>query len=151
MRGRKPKPVELHRLTGSYRADRHGGRMARQPGEIPDKPAWLPPEASAEWDRIAPTLAPLGLLTPLDRAAFVAYCLAWAEFVWAVKEVQQAGITYEAEGKLKPHPAVRIASNAAKLMLQLAGEFGMTPAARTRLRIELAEFEEDPFEEFLQN
>lgn len=151
MRGRKPKPVSLHRLHGSYRADRHGQQGARLPGEAPDKPAWLSPEASAEWDRLAPMLASLDLLTALDRAAFALYCQTWADFVRAVQEVRQAGITYEVEGNLKTHPAVKIASNAAKQLLQMAGEFGMTPAARTRLRIELAEIETDPFEEFLQN
>jgi P27 family predicted phage terminase small subunit len=36
-------------------------------------------------------------------------------------------------GTLIQHPAVGIANQAMKEMIKIAGEFGMTPAARTRL------------------
>jgi phage terminase small subunit len=47
----------------------------------PSPPSALKGEALAEWNRVAPTLAKLGLLKPEDRAALSTYCMAWEMLV----------------------------------------------------------------------
>ena len=41
-------------------------------------PNWLPTEAKSEWRRLAHHLTRENMLNPASRAAFAAYCLAWA-------------------------------------------------------------------------
>jgi hypothetical protein len=42
-RGRPPKPLELHRLQGTYRPDRHGPKLTVRPTE-PEVILTLPPD-----------------------------------------------------------------------------------------------------------
>ncbi len=53
-------------------------------------PEHLSAEARAEWQRLAPVLVRLKLLSSLDRAAFSAYCQAWGRHVEAEGELAKA-------------------------------------------------------------
>lgn len=117
-----------------------GGKIPRG---SPDKPARLPAEAAAEWDRITAELDAAGLLSRVDRASLTAYCLAWARMVWADQRLQADGpiisepiqnATGQVIGqKIKAHPAGAILDSAARQVAAFADRFGLTPAARARL------------------
>ena len=68
MRGRKPKP-------------RRGSMLAKD--ALPRCPPHLSAVARKEWRRLATPLYAAGILTLADRAAFAAYCQAWARWVEA--------------------------------------------------------------------
>lgn len=135
-RGPPPKPTALKLIAGNP------GKKALPPGEVkpkvelPSKPRHLSIEASAEWDRLAPVLMRLGLLTRLDRAAFAAYCQAWAKHVEAEQQLAKASaLAFTQTGFPIINPWATISKQAVEQMSRLLGEFGLTPAARTRINV----------------
>ena len=136
--GRNAKPTRLHVLRGSYRRDRHGQAPQAPPLVDPPKPPdWLPADGRLEWDRVAPRLVTLGLLTDLDVMALTAYCAAVATWRAASQQVAVEGVTVptgRGDG-VTTHPAVRTAQRAELAMLRWSAELGLTPASRGRLGV----------------
>jgi len=163
-RGPKPMPAQLHVLHGD--ASKFGkGKLAalldeavRPPVEIPDAPLELGRDARAEWNRIAPHLAKLGLISQIDRAALAGYCVAWGDFVWAERRIQELnngtpkakgtkGARYPdadktgERGRVWDTPSgykqmsvpLQIRNRALEMLSRYLNEFGMSPAARSRV------------------
>jgi P27 family predicted phage terminase small subunit len=102
--------------------------------EAPSQPKHLSAEARAEWDRLAPILVRLKLLSNLDRAAFAAYCQAWARHVEAEEQIAKASaLAFTHNGFPIVNPWVTISKQAVDQMCKFLSEFGLTPAARTRI------------------
>jgi len=104
-----------------------------------------PPEIGAvarqEWDRVAPELAAVGRLTALDRAPLAVYCNAYAAWLEAVAALQQYGTMLKSpNGYPLQSPYVSVANKNADLMLQIAADFGFTPASRMRMQGSTIEF-----------
>lgn len=126
----------------------------------PDRPSWLTHEGRREWDRIAPELEKLGLLTVVDGAALAAYCQAYEIMVQAKRELRahmrehkKTTITYVNKfgaANEVPHPAVKMFRDAAATMRSFLTEFGLTPASRVRLAVPQQE-EPDDYEGFRRN
>jgi P27 family predicted phage terminase small subunit len=100
--------------------------------------------ASDEWWRVAPELHRVGLLTVLDVATLSAYCVSYSHWrtaeevlarVAADDQVTGGLIVKAADGNTRRNPLVKIASDAAADMLRYAGEFGLTPVARSRIAV----------------
>jgi P27 family predicted phage terminase small subunit len=109
-----------------------------QPAAVVDltPPAWLDPEAQAEWTRLAPMLERLGILTETDTGALTAYCDAWATWKGATQKIRQFGMVIKSQkdGDFPVvSPYVKIAHNALMQMRALLTEFGMTPSSRARV------------------
>jgi P27 family predicted phage terminase small subunit len=101
---------------------------------VPTCPTWLHREAKREWRRIVPHLEQLGLLTQVDRAALAAYCQLYARWWEAERAIREHGLTQETEsGYVTQRPEVGIANTALTQMRRYLVEFGLTPAARTRI------------------
>jgi len=120
----------------------------------PSCPAWLAKEGKREWRRISKELEALGLLTRVDRAALAAYCQCYARWVEAEAALvkQGGGMTLTCttdKGNLIQHPAVGIANKAMAEMRSFLTEFGMTPAARTRINAKPLEDKGAKTKEFL--
>ena len=96
---------------------------------IPDQPAILQGESLAEWHRMTALLDKAGILTTIDGAALTMYCLAWAKFSQAERELQANGPVFEANGFLRLSPW-------AKQCKALLIEFGFTPASRAKANIQ---------------
>jgi len=119
-----------------------------KPAAGTDCPEDLTAVAKAEWERIAPELLRLGLLSELDRAALAAYCESYADFRWAVRAIKKnnGGRTLvSAKGYEYVHPAITVKRQAMEKIRQFAAEFGLSPSARGRMEIDPLEFE-DPDE-----
>ena len=92
-RGRKPLPTALKVLEG----DRGKGRRPLNTDEpMPPQvnvecPDWLMPEAQQEWQRLAPSLIAMGVLTEHDLEAFAGYCQAYARWREAEEFLSQHG------------------------------------------------------------
>lgn len=132
-RGRKPKPTKLKLLAGNP------GRRPLNDNEpeyeqVARMPAWLSDAARAEWRRIVPGLAKLGLATIADREALAAYCEACSRLKEATKQIKKYGLIVDgATGGLVKNPAVDVANTATSAIIRLAAEFGFTPAGRTKV------------------
>jgi P27 family predicted phage terminase small subunit len=84
-----------------------------------------------------------GWLAVVDRAGLAAYCLAWAQMVWAdgvllrdgaiVEEPVQTARGEKIGVRLKAHPAAKIHADASRRVKMFLAEFGLTPASRQRL------------------
>jgi P27 family predicted phage terminase small subunit len=134
MRGRRPKPTRLKVLTGNPGRRPLNADEPRPEPEVPECPAELGPVARREWDRMANELAPLRILTSLDRAALAAYCGAYAMWAEATEAIQKFGTMVKSpSGYPVQSPYVSIANRQAEIMMRIASEFGFTPASRSRI------------------
>lgn len=132
--GPRPKPTALKILEGNP------GKRALPVNEVhplvmmPECPEWLAPQAQREWQKIAPQLLSLGLLTELDQMSLAAYCAALAQWRAAQMVVDEEGLTLvTTSGYLQQRPEVGIAARSMAMVRAFSGEFGATPSARSRL------------------
>lgn len=145
--GRRPKPTKLKKLGGNAGHRELNEKEPAPPVQPPDMPQGLSPLAQKEWKAIVPQLAQIGALSRIDGKALAAYCQSYSRWMQAEQEIVRLGLILEevildVDGeeigtRYKRNPAVSIASDALKLMKSFLIEFGMTPAARTRLRVEV--------------
>ena len=149
--GRTPKPSGLRRLQGNP-GHRPLPKAEPKPRPIcPHRPQWLVGEARKEWERIAPELRRLGLLTTVDRAALAAYCQNYARWVKAEEFLSANDWTFTTDnGYIQQRPEIGIAHKAMALMKAFCQEFGLTPASRTRISVPEPP-KGDPFEEWLRS
>lgn len=137
-RGPPPKPTAIKQMEGTYRPDRAAqDEPLIEPG-IPEPPKLLTGRARAAWDRIGPELEKMGVLTTVDGVALELLCDAYAEWVAARDVIRRQGSTFSSKTQdgrkvIKPHPAVRIASEAWRRVHRMLLEFGLTPASRSRV------------------
>lgn len=134
----KAQPAKLRVINGRGNETDSGGRKVTPPPAFrrlpPEAPDWLPDEARAEWERVIPELQRLQLTKPLDRAALTAYCLTWDRLVTAQREVTSCGsvLGQNSQGIVR-HPAVAVVEAASKELRAWAAEFGLTPAAESKI------------------
>ena len=148
--GRPPKPTQLKILHGNPGKRRLPENEPQPTTEIPEPPEWLSDEARACWDRVTVELKAMGILHKADQETLVMYCEAWDAYVEAWRAVQQHGmIAYSESGSVYQHPAVGIKNKAAAMVLKMAQEFGLTPSARTRVKV-MEKEKEDEFESLLR-
>ena len=118
--------------------------------DVLEVPEWLPEKGRELWRLVAPEMQRLGLLTVADAPAFLVMCLCYGEAMDAAQKVKDEGHTTSSDrGGLKKHPEVTILNEMLAQFRQWCVEFGMTPAARQRLKL-LPEEEIDDMEQLLR-
>jgi len=94
-------------------------------------------EARAEWERIVPHLTKLGLISAIDRAALANYCFYWALDVVTAKRIVLLGVdglvVKTPSGYEQMHVMLQIKNRAAAALKAYLAEFGLSPAARSRV------------------
>lgn len=134
MKGRKPKPSELKRLSGNPGRRPIEEHVPRLRHGMPECPPHLDAAAKVEWKRISVQLMAVGLLTKVDRAALAAYCQTYSRWAEAEGMIKAHGILVKGMGGFPlPNPALRIADRAMDQMLKFLTEFGMSPSSRSRV------------------
>lgn len=135
MRGRRSIPTKLKILHGN-----RGNRPLPEgepepPTAIPTPPDHLGDVAKAEWNRIAPLLEQLDLVSHLDSAALAAYCVCYERWVEAENKVRKHGMIVMSPDKKFPmkSPYLSCAESAMEAMRKFLTEFGLSPASRVRL------------------
>ena len=142
MRGAAPKPTVVKVLQGNpvKRALPKGEPMPATADRVPSAPRWLSEEARAEWKRLAPRLHAVGLLTEVDTQALGLLCESFAQYVAAKAIVDREGLLLMSDkGNAYQHPAAGLMTQARGELMKWAREFGMTPAARSRISVQAAE------------
>jgi P27 family predicted phage terminase small subunit len=137
MKGRKKIPTALHLLRGNPGKHKLNTREP-QPARLEnlEPPAWLDADAQTEWNRVAPLLARLGVLTETDGDALAAYCEAFTTWKAATQRLRQFGLVVKRSkvpGDVVISPYVKIAHHAMAQMRAFLVEFGMTPSSRARI------------------
>lgn len=106
---------------------------------MPSAPRWMSLEAKRQWRRLAPRLFKTGLLTEVDGVGLAMLCEAIGQYVEGKEIVEREGtIAISDQGNVYQHPAVGLMKTARAEVLKWAREFGMTPAARSRINVETA-------------
>jgi P27 family predicted phage terminase small subunit len=135
MRGRKPIPTQLKLLRGNP------GRRPLPTNEpapalvdgLEAPPAWLFADARKDWRAIAPLLSKNGLLSELDLAALAALCVALSDWRRFSRAARKRDTVIGPNGFQMQSPYVGMANRALALARSLMADFGMTPAARSRV------------------
>ncbi len=136
MRGRKPKPTAIKLLEGNPGKRPLNKNEPKPKKDVPKCPSWLLPEAKKEWKRMAEQLELLGLLTAMDMTAFAGYCQSYARWKEAEDFITKHGSIFKTpSGYVQQVPHVSIAQSNLKIMRDFCSEFGLTPAARSRLQL----------------
>jgi phage terminase small subunit len=153
--GRNAKSRGMLLVEGTFRKDRHADRATPSaPTGTPPRPRTLTSAGRAEWTRMVARLDLAGTLSTLDDAPLYQYCCLFAE-TEGIRADRVALKTLSAKlmiaiQRLKGEALVEAASEVVKLQFVLAKqtaqlrqghmalrqylvEFGMTPAARSRV------------------
>lgn len=121
-------PARLKLANGRTEGTDSGGKVVNlgpfERRAAPEPPKTLKGEALDEWNRVAPTLAKLGLLKPEDRAALSSYCMAWAMII-------------------NPDTSTSAWFQASRELRAWAVQFGLTPTSEQKLPT--PEDADDPF------
>lgn len=143
-RGPPPTPTPQLMLAGSKLAKNR--KDEPQPSSTtPRMPTWLRPDAKTTWKRVVPQLQQMGVLGNVDANALGRYCELHARWVAAAKAVRKGGETVElknAEGDvymIAQRPEAKLMMSLNESLRKLEAEFGMTPAGRARLAVDLNE------------
>src|SRR5450755_242868 len=89
LRGRKPEPLHLKLLKGNsgHRALPHGEPVPPIPSVCPEPPEDLRGYALARWQKVAPDLFAMQLLSYVDIEALAMYCQCHARWKTAEREL----------------------------------------------------------------
>jgi|SRR5262252_5715470 len=131
-RGRTPTPSALRILTGN---PQHRPLTAREPqieAGAPEPPFPLSAEAAGAWTRMVPILVSAGIATALDSHALALHCETWSRWR-ALEAVLPRDGALTTGGRLDPR--FKMWSELLTQWRMLAAELGLTPAARSRLRV----------------
>ena len=92
-------------------------------------------EACKAWHRLVKELGKAGIIQRLDADALTLYCTAWARWVDAEARLREFGPVMMDRERKRPvlSPYWRIANTAMEQMKSLLGEFGLSPASRSRI------------------
>ena len=132
--GRKPKPTAIKILEGNPGKRKLNENEPKPLKKAPPCPKWLEPEAKKDWRRLAKALEAMGVLTEADMAAFAGYCQSYARWKEAEERITDRGLVIRTpSGYPQQVPYISIAQQYLKLMQQFAEQFGLTPAARSRI------------------
>ncbi|MCL2582963.1 MAG: phage terminase small subunit P27 family [Streptosporangiales bacterium] len=135
-RGPAPKPTPLRILHGDKPS--RINRAEPKPRDLaPVKPPWLSKYASEEWDRVIPDLEAMRTVKAVDASGLAAYCEAVARLRTTTDIVTRTGpLLIGRDGIARKNPAVAQARDASNEVRVWAREFGLTPSARSPLKIE---------------
>lgn len=139
-RGPRPTPTHVLKLHNSWRGNLNPDEPQPTRG-IPTRPDWLGPNAGAMWDEIVPILHGAGMLSIVDGAALIRYCDAWERWLAARKFLAEHGEMYpvkDRDGRVRcflPFPQNATYHQMATLLGRLEQEIGLTPSARSRIRV----------------
>lgn len=143
-RGRKPKPTETKKLEGNPGKRALNNQEPQPDVAIPECPPHLEGEAKKEFARITQELLKLKIIAEIDRAALVAYCQAWGDYIKATKEIKKEGeVLYSDKGNAYINPWKNLQTSAMDRMLRFSAEFGMTPSSRSRIKVDTPTSEDE--------
>ncbi|MFW5408271.1 phage terminase small subunit P27 family [Pectobacterium brasiliense] len=120
--------------------------------EIPSPPAHLSDWGKTAWGRMTVLLDGMGVLTVADVFALERLCDIYADILQLRNTIADEGRTYtvQTEGGflIKANPAVAMLADADRRFKSYLVEFGLTPAARSKVHVDGGEKEEDPLNQF---
>ena len=141
MSGPVPKPTQLKVLDGNPGRRPIPVDEFRPATHVPECPAHLIGEAQREWYRLTAELARYGMVSEVDRGAIAMICTIWARYVEAEEMIARAAQAAHGTGLFVKSPNgypiqspwVAVSNKAMELYRGYLAEFGLSPAARSRV------------------
>jgi P27 family predicted phage terminase small subunit len=167
MAGRRPKPTVLKLVEGNPGKRKINKAEPKPKREIPSCPAYLSDVGKVAWGRLSVLLDRMGVLTEADGAALERLCDCYADILECRELIARDGRTYssvttrttseegeettvqEVKSLLKANPAVAMLRAADAQFKSYLVEFGLTPAARSKVHAAPDDDKKaDPLKEF---
>jgi P27 family predicted phage terminase small subunit len=141
MKGRKPHPDPLPVIALAEGRDPNvtdpdvvASRSLVVAAPFCPEPVTEDPDALAAWNRLVPELIRAGLVTPIFEGMLAAYCMVFARWVEAERELRKtAKLVKSPSGYPLQNPWLAIANRAIEQMRQLGSDLGLSAAALTRI------------------
>ena len=146
-RGRRV-PTSIKTLEGEPHKNRIRELEAEPDREYRRPPDDMMPLAVEKWEELGPKLYKLGLLTEIDFDAFRSLCMMFAKYREA-EDAATLGVVKTASGYVTQHPMINVAIKYFEKYHKLMVDFGMTPAARSKIDATPGGGESTPIEELL--
>lgn len=142
-----PKPTKIKILEGNRGKRPLNDQEPEPESKIPRKPVVLQGKAATEWNRITKELNKIGLVSEIDRNALAAYCQVYARWCDAEKKLKTEGVIIESpNGYPIMNPWLSIANKCIDQIKSYMAEFGMTPASRSRVKVEKKKEKKNSFD-----
>lgn len=154
MKGRKTTPTALKLVKGNPGKRPLNKREPKPQRGISDCPDHLEPCARVAWMKLCALLDAMGVLTHADAFALERLCDCYADILACRELVARDGRTYQTTGAngatlIKANPAVTQLRAADAQFKAYLTEFGLTPAARSKVQAAEPETDKtDPLAEF---
>jgi P27 family predicted phage terminase small subunit len=158
-RGQRPKPTAIQIVEGDPRRlgkNKLQEKLAHEPNPsvgLPPCPRHLEGYARGAWNRWRKQLQAMDWDRSPDAQALECACQAYQDVAGCYKLLKKQGRVVPRQARdaagnwvvvgLMTHPAVRQRNQAMMILKAFCDEFGLTPAARTRLSVEAPDDEED--------
>lgn len=138
MAGRRPTPTALKLVKGNPGKRAMNKKEPKPAREAPSCPAHLTDEAKVAWGRLTVLLDRMGVLTEADAFALERLCDCYADILACRELIERDGRTYttldqNSNTLIKNNPAVNQLRAADAQFKSYLVEFGLTPAARTKV------------------
>jgi len=152
-RGPPPQPTHLKVLRGNPGEKPLNDAEPRPPDDDGAPDPILRGDALAKWTETVPVLRGMGVWSQADRAAWVRYCILYETFLRNKRLVDEKGdvmrlTTANGSTYLQVSPYSTQMFAAAKEMLRIEQQFGLTPASRSQVRLS-EKVPDDPFESYV--
>lgn len=154
--GRPPKSVEEHKSNGTYKPSRHDGRgISIEPLETLPAPVSLSKRAAEKWNEIVPAMLAAGLVSVVDavilKDAFISYDIA-QDCLEQVNAYENYGEYLQNLDKIKQMNLLDVYKEHMNRFHKIMMKFGVTPEARTRMRVKPKEKDTNDFlKELMRN
>lgn len=154
MAGRRPKPTVLKLVQGNAGKRKISKSEPKPKREIPSCPAHMSDAGKVAWGRLSVLLDRMGVLTEADSAALERLCDCYSDILICRESLVADGWTYktrDAQGNtlIKGNPAANQLRSADSQFKSYLIEFGLTPAARSKVHgSPEEETKDDPLKEF---
>lgn len=142
-RGPAPKPTAIRRLEGNP-SGRPLPEDEPQPPALFDPlkpPGWLKGKGRTVWNTVLPILVNCRVMSEVDLLSFARYCDIFDEWFKLRAHIKKYGTTLpiaDADGrivKVVEKPEFKQYRTLNRDILRMEQEFGLTPAARSRVRV----------------
>jgi P27 family predicted phage terminase small subunit len=139
MAGRKPTPTALKLIAGNPGKRALSKREPTPTRAIPTCPEHLSATGKTAWNHLTALLDGMSVLTEADGVALGRLCDCFSDILACRELIASNGYTYQtcgADGSIliKANPAVSMLRAADSQFKSYLGEFGLTPAARSKVR-----------------
>lgn len=127
-------PTNLKLLQGVTRKERINYDEPVPDDGVPECPT-ADPQVREVWDYTVSQLVKMRTITMADRDALHTYCEQVIQYRQAAEMIRRDGPLVDTPAGVRKHPAMSIMRETATMIKSLATVFGLTPSARSAIRV----------------